>query len=78
MFPILPRSPESLSSSLICSRNTIPEKKQKKWSLYEKVNLKFANTTYLKRVDMNSKITPRQYIKSLKKYGIELNFEYTG
>ena len=34
--------------------------------------------TYLKRVDMNSKITPRQYKKSLKKYGIELNFEYTG
>ena len=68
MFPILPRSPESLSSSLICSRNTIPEKKQK--------NDHFM--TYLKRVDMNSKITPRQYKKSLKKYGIELNFEYTG
>lgn len=29
MFPILPRSPESLSSSLICSRNTMPKKKKK-------------------------------------------------
>ena len=29
MFPILPRSPESLSSSLICRRNTMPKKKKK-------------------------------------------------
>ena len=30
VFPILPRSPESLSSFLICNRSTIPEIKRKK------------------------------------------------
>ena len=52
MFPILPRSPESLSSSLICSKNTMPKKKKKNdLACYGYAYLKFANNTYLRAPD---------------------------
>ena len=62
MFPILPRSPESLSSSLICSKNTMPKKKKKKNDLacYGYANLKFANTTYLRAPDCSYQKILRQ------------------
>lgn len=69
MFPILPRSPESLSSSLICSRSTIPKKKKKN-DIFLGMSISSLQILRIERIKMNSKMSPRQCKKSLKKMGL--------
>ena len=69
MFPILPRSPESLSSSLICSRSTIPKKKKKN-DIFLGMSISSLQIPRIERIKMNSKMSPRQCKKSLKKMGL--------